>query len=192
MSFLFYFSEESIYDTKMVTCILQGAGKLIEQIIIENEKLIYNVALRIFKNPEDAKDISQEVCIKIYQNAGKLKPDDNLKAWIFRVTYNTCIDEIRKRKNKQTYSINENVDFEHDYMTPEKIVIQKEKNSDIIDALYSLSDDHRVLIVLRDINGLTYDEIADASGISIGTVKSRIHRARLKLRDIIEKRKEQL
>ena len=170
-----------------------------EELIIQYEKKVYNVALKKIKNPDDAMDISQEVFIKIYKNLDKFDGKASFSTWLYRITTNTCIDELRKRKGKETYSIdndieNEEGSYKREFVdnspTPEEQTIIKESGNEIIKAMENLSDEHRTIIILRDIEGLSYNEIADITGVSIGTVKSRISRARLSLKNIIKNREQ--
>lgn len=164
------------------------------EIIKEYEKLIYNIAYRMFNNSEDAKDISQDVCIKIYKNIHKCKDYSTLKTWIYRITYNTCIDEIRKRKRKTTVTIDDMIETENgeikrqlasDVLSPEEKYIQKETIQMVQDSISKLSYEHKSVIILRDINGLSYNEISSITGLSLGTVKSRIARGRESLKNIV-------
>ena len=169
---------------------IDAFGKL----IFEYEKIIYNVAYRLMGNTEDAKDMSQEVLIKIYKNLDKCKEIKYLKSWIYTVTTNTCIDEIRKRKNKYTESLDSENNTEDgeilrqiksDILTPEEQVLKKEKNNQLQNAINQLPTNYKTIIVLRDINNLSYDEIAKITNLNLGTVKSRLPRARKALKNII-------
>ncbi len=184
----------------LIKSALEGDMRSFEELIYQYEKKVYNVALRVFKNPEDAKDISQDVFIKIYKNLNKFDNKSSFSTWLYRITTNTCIDELRKRKGRETISIDNDIEddegsfkreFADNEPTPEEKVISKEGESEIIKSMNTLSDEHRTIIVMRDIEGLSYTEISEAIGISIGTVKSRISRARLQLKNIILKNREQ-
>ncbi len=183
----------------LIKSALNGDMSAFEELIIQYEKKVYNVALRVLKNPDDAMDISQEVFIKIYKNLDKFDGKASFSTWLYRITTNTCIDELRKRKGKETYSIdndieNEEGSYKREFVdnspTPEEQTIIKESGNEIIKAMENLSDEHRTIIILRDIEGLSYNEIADITGVSIGTVKSRISRARLSLKNIIKNREQ--
>ncbi len=156
-----------------------------EKFIVNYEKLIYNVAYRIFCNEEDAKDVAQEVCIKLYKGFDRYKNITSIKTFIYKVTYNTCIDELRKRKGKNTIDIEELYAVSDGSKSPEERYILTESVEEIKKGIEKLSYEHRVLIVLRDINDLSYNEISAISELPLGTVKSRINRARKKLKEII-------
>lgn len=159
-----------------------------EKFIIQYEKLIYNIAYKMFLNQEDAKDVSQEVCIKIYNNFDRLKKISNIKAFVYTMTYNTCMDEFRKRKGKTTIDLQELPETADSEKNPEEKFIENEKNNNIYKAMNDLSQEHRAYIILRDIEGLSYSEVSAVMGINIGTVKSGINRARNNLKKIIVKK----
>jgi len=171
-----------------------------EELIRGYERLIFNITYRVLGNADDAKDASQEVLIKIYKNLHKCANMKAFKSWVYTVANNTCIDEIRKRKNKTADSLDKFIQTEDgeiekqlpaDDVTPEESLLRKERRKDLQAAICQLSPQHRTLIVLRDIKGLSYNELADATGTSLGTVKSRLSRARLQLCQIILESKEQ-
>lgn len=177
----------------------QGNITAFEKLIISHEKTVYNIAYRMFNNEEDAKDISQEVFIKFYKSLSKFDGTSKISTWIHRITVNTCIDELRKRKGKETSSIDDviNMDegdlkkqYQNNSKTPEEKLISKEDTEALKEAINLLSENHKTLIILRDIQGLSYLEIADITGSSLGTIKSRLARARVQLKNIILNNKE--
>lgn len=177
----------------------QGNIIAFEKLIISHEKTVYNIAYRMFNNEEDTKDIAQEVFIKIYKNLNKFDGNCKISTWIHRITVNTCIDELRKRKGKETSSIDSLIDLDDgevqkqytdNSFNPEQSLINKEDIEDLKNAINLLSENHKALIVLRDIQGLSYNEISEITQISLGTIKSRISRARIQLKNIIMNNKE--
>ena len=165
-----------------------------EDVIIKYDKLIYNLARRLMGNTEDAQDVSQEVAIKIYKNLAKCKGEEFLQAWISRITHNACMDALRKRKGKHTDSLDEMTEFDEGEAAkqipdedagPEELLLQKEVSEQIEDALARISVTYRSLIILRDVLGHSYEEVAEISGLALGTVKSRIFRGRAKLKEIL-------
>ncbi|KXL53479.1 ECF RNA polymerase sigma factor SigW [Anaerotignum neopropionicum] len=165
----------------------QGDLAAFEALILQHEKIVYNVALRMMNHTEDAKDISQEVFLKAYRNIANFDERSAFSTWIYRITVNTCIDEMRKRKGKQTLFLdNEFEDEEGTWKqevadsgeTPEESLMRKEEKNEILLALKTISEDYKTVFILRDIRGLSYDEIAEITGLALGTVKSRISRAR--------------
>ena len=165
-----------------------------ETLVLQYEKFIYNIAWRIMGNGEDAKDVAQEVVIKIYRNLASCASMEHMRAWVARITHNACMDELRRRKGKKPASYDEIVDLGDSEAAwqivdpaqgPEALLLRDELARQIEEGLKMLSDEHRALIVLRDVQGLAYEEIAEATGTPLGTVKSRISRGRRNLKRIL-------
>ena len=178
----------------------KGDMKAFEVLITRHEKFIYNIALRIMGNTEDAKDITQETIIKIYRNLSSCADIEHMRAWVVRITHNTCMDEFRRRKGKMTESYDAVVALGDDIAErqivdpasgPEALLLRKEMAGLLQKGLDCLSEQHRALVVLRDIQGLSYEEIAQAMDIPLGTVKSRISRGRSALKKILLEMMEQ-
>lgn len=187
-------------EKELIAKAKQGDLSAFEALILKHEKIVYNVALRMMNHSEDARDISQEVFLKAYRSLAQFDERAAFSTWLYRITHNTCIDEMRKRKGKQSYSLEEELESEDGTMqrqvadagdTPEKRLLREEEKSEILRALDTLSAEHKAAIVLRDIKGLSYEEIAEILELSLGTVKSRISRARNQLKTEIIKIREQ-
>lgn len=187
-------------EKELIAKAKQGDLSAFEALILKHEKIVYNVALRMMNHSEDARDISQEVFLKAYRSLAQFDERAAFSTWLYRITHNTCIDEMRKRKGKQSYSLEEELESEDGTMqrqvadagdTPEKRLLREEEKSEILRALDTLSAEHKAAIVLRDIKGLSYEEIAEILELSLGTVKSRISRARNQLKAEIIKIREQ-
>ena len=152
-----------------------------EEILLRYERLVFHIASRYFKSHEDAMDASQEAALKVYNGLPgvTIAEDGSLKAWICTVTARACLDILRKRRVQTTELTDE--------LTPatapsaEEGAFANERVRETLSAINSLSDDHRMVVILRDMHGLSYDEIAEALEVSIGTVKSRLSRARAAL-----------
>ena len=170
-----------------------------EQIVIKYQSIIYNTAFKICNNPDDAYDISQESLLKIYKNISYFEGKSKFSTWIYRIVTNTALDYIKKHRKSNVFSLNAEMDEDGDsYIenirdtspTPEEALDSEETKKLVHEALNKLSENHRAVLVLRDINGLSYEEIAEVLLCSEGTVKSRINRARNALYEIISKNKE--
>jgi RNA polymerase sigma-70 factor (ECF subfamily) len=162
-----------------------------DELVRSYSSTIYHVAYRMLGDPADASDVVQEIFIKIFRNIRGFKGEAALKTWIFRIAFSEILNRLRwwKRRHKYaTVSLDEEANGNaanivvHAGPTPEQVLQSKERESAIQHALRRLSHEHRSIIVLRDIEGFSYNEIADVLGISIGTVKSRLARARADLK----------
>ncbi len=179
-------------DEQLVQKASSGDQHSFEQIVKNYEKLVYSICYRMFNNNQDAMDYTQETFIKVYKNMEKAIGKGSFKSWICTIATNTCLDELRKRSKKHTVSLDENFDDDNhpkytvpdDAPTPLEEIIFNENAQILKDAINSLSDENKSIIILRDVEGLSYDEIASALDLTLGTVKSRISRARKKLQTI--------
>lgn len=163
------------------------------EILVENYKSnIYKTAFSMVQNHHDATDIAQIALIKAYQNLSKFSFKSSFSTWLYRITVNSCLDEIRKRKRTGdlTVTINDEenpIEIESDTLSPEESYEKKELKKLVWKNIQKLSDKYKRVIILRDINGLSYTEIAKIERCSEGTVKSRINRARISLKELILK-----
>ncbi len=175
---------------------INGDNSAFEMLMEKHMGIIYNIALRMTANQDDAEDMTQEIMIKIFRSLSSFKGNSKFSTWIYRVAVNTCLDELKKKKNKKHLSLDaeisgddgENqIEIKDDSPSPEKLAEQNELRDMVAAAVKLLSDEHRAVIVLRDIRGMSYSEIAEILGCSDGTVKSRISRERAQLKMILEK-----
>lgn len=184
----------SLHNTELIQRAKNGDGEAFGELIASHERLVYNIALRTVKNPEDARDISQEAFIKAYKNIKKFDEKSAFSTWIYKITVNTAIDEMRRRKGKETVSADMELDLGEGSVamqlidgdgTPEEEAVRQETRRDILSAIDMLSEEHCRVVVLRDLNGLSYSDIAEITDSTMGTVKSRLARARAQLRNIL-------
>ena len=150
---------------------------------------MYGTALRLTRNPSDAEDLLQETSLKAFQAFGQYEDGTNLRAWLYKIMVNTFISSYRKAKRQpQTVSEAESEDFSlFDRLaaasgeTPEAIILDRIPDEQVKEALESLPDQFRMTVLLADVEEFSYKEIADITGVSIGTVMSRLHRGRKQL-----------
>lgn len=179
-------------DVQLVNKINAGDDTAFEQLVHIYEKKVYTMALRMTGNQEDACDLSQEVFLRIYRSLAQFKNESSLSTWIYRLSSNVCIDFLRRRKkHPQLPLVTEQEDGEHEIeisdmrYNPESEYDKQEIRQQLAQALEYLTAEHRQIVVLRDISGLSYAEIASVLGIEEGTVKSRLFRSREQLRRLL-------
>lgn len=186
----------AVDENKLVNKAVKGDNSAFEMLMEKHMGIIYNIALRMAANQDDAEDMTQEIMIKIFRSLSSFKGNSKFSTWIYRVAVNTCLDELKKKKNKKHLSLDAEIsgddgegqlEIKDDSPSPEKLAEQNELRDMVAAAVKLLSDEHRAVIVLRDIRGMSYSEIAEILGCSDGTVKSRISRARAQLKMILEK-----
>ncbi len=172
-----------------------GDADAFEEIVREYEKTVYNLALRYCGNSHDAYDISQDVFLRVYRSIDTFKGQSKFSTWLFQLATNICIDYCRKNSRRKEVGIvlsdddgdDTQLDIPDESQIPEKIYEELQLRDDIAKCIDKLSDEHRMVLVLRDIDGMSYNEICDILGVELGTVKSRLFRAREKLRSILIK-----
>ena len=144
-------------------------------------KAVYNIALNFFADRDIAADVTQDIFLKMYNNLEKFKEEKNFTAWLFTIARNYCIDYWRKNKKYllNSQELDEKVSLPSP--TPEDNVVRESEIRELRKKITQLEPELRVMLILRDIQDLSYQEIAGKFSIPEGTVKSRINRARLKL-----------
>ncbi len=181
-------------DEKLVKKVKNGDADAFEQIIIKYEKKIFGLIYNMLRNENEIEDVAQEVFIKVYKNLDKFNGDSSLYTWIYKIATNLCLDQIKKRK--EVIYIDEKLQLDDgeveiqipsDEKLQDEIYEQKELKQKLESCIDKLPEKQKVMIVLRDIKGLSYDEIAEILDLKLGTVKSQINRARLKLKELLEK-----
>lgn len=171
-----------------------GDANAFEEIVKLYQQKVCSTIFFMIKNENIVEDIAQEVFIKVYRNIGKFNEESSLYTWIYRITMNTCLDQIKKEK-KITYisTFVETEDgeletqLEDESQKVDEILEEKIRRETLLKAIKSLPAEQRALIVLRDIRQFKYMEIAEMLKLNLGTVKSKISRARQALKEILEK-----
>ena len=166
-----------------------------EQLMLLHQKPVYNICYRMAGNADDALDLSQEVFLKLWRTLEQYQFDAAFSTWLFRLTQNVCIDFLRQKKRRQETSLTENYDDSDEGAElslpdcaplPEQQAITNETKIELARAMGQLAPDHREILQLRVVEDLPYEQIADILGVRVGTVKSRLARARLSLRKILK------
>ena len=170
-----------------------GDTAAFEELVRSCEKRVYNIALRMCGNAEDAFDISQEVFLRVYRVLPAFKLECAFSTWLYRITNNICIDFGRKKAKSRTQPLyieddegsTRPLEIEDPTFDPAALFERRELMEAVERCLLLLSPDHRIALVMRDLNGLSYQEIAEALELEEGTVKSRIARARAHMRKLL-------
>lgn len=183
-------------EERLVDKAIGGDAYAFEMLMSKHESKMFSVALRMCANSDDAQDCLQDAMLRIYKALPNFKGQSSFSTWAYRITMNTCLDDMRRKKVRQTASLDALLDLgwsptdEDD--TPERHLSNAELRRELSRAIQSLPEDMRAAVVLRDVQGFSYEEIASMLGANVGTVKSRISRGREKLRDILSEHAELL
>jgi RNA polymerase sigma-70 factor (ECF subfamily) len=182
-------------DRELVERCQRGQLAAYEQLVRRYRQRVYGLAYSMVRNEQDATDIAQEAFVRAWQAIRKFQKNASFYTWLYRITTNLCIDFVRKRERRPTTTFEEAIDPETDVDVneppssnplPTEELRRKELRLQIYAALRELSPAHRVVIQLREFDGLDYAEIARAVGCSIGTVMSRLHYARKHLQKLLK------
>lgn len=176
-------------EARIIQQVQRGDTNAFEQLVREYEKNVYNLALRMVRNPDDAADMTQDAFIKAYNSLPSFRGDSKFSVWLYRIVSNVCLDFLRSRSRHQTVSLSveddngeeTELDIPDEGHSPEELLEQKLTRESVNRGLEALPADYRQILLLREIQGLSYEEISAILSLELGTVKSRIFRARKKL-----------
>ncbi len=177
-----------VSEKKIIEKVLGGDANAFEELVLKYEKTVYNLALRMVGDRDDASDMTQEAFIKAYGSLSSFRGDSKFSVWIYRITTNVCLDFLRSKSRKQQVSLTVSDDDEDAQLdipdpssTPEQQLIKKISMQSVEEGLKTLPDKQRQILVMRELGGMSYAEIGAALSLEEGTVKSRIFRARKRL-----------
>ncbi|WP_230467730.1 RNA polymerase sigma factor [Lujinxingia vulgaris] len=176
-----------------------GDREAFKELVETYQRKVYGICIGMLKNPDDSMDVSQEVFIKVYRYLEKFNRQSSFYTWLYRITVNMCIDFLRKKKRVQEVDYDDGIlrgsdEVEGDEhilpsrlgLNPDKVYGRKELRQKMLEALETLSEKHRTILILREVEGLSYEEIADVLNISKGTVMSRLYHARRYFQTAVE------
>ena len=186
-------------ETQFIERLKQGEACAFEVLISERSGEVYGLLYRLTENREEARDLTQETFLRAFQSIGTFRGDSDLRTWIYRIAINQARNRWRwwrRRRRESTISLDssevhgnqplvETLRSERD-KSPEQETLAHERERALRRALQSLSHSYRETVILRDIEGFTYEEISETLGINVGTVKSRLARGRQELRQRLE------
>jgi len=177
-------------DSVLLKGLKAGKEHYFNQLVLKYKDKIYNTAYRFLADYQEAQDITQECFVSVHKNIRKFREESSLSTWIFTITVNLCRNKLKSAEHKRqerTLSIIEKaLDVKDERGNPAAFVEKKEFEARIQSELEKLSSDMKEVVVLRDIEQLSYEEISKILSVDLGTVKSRLHRARLELRDALK------
>ena len=179
-------------DLALVTRAKAGDKEAFRALVVRHQRKVYAVALGIVKDPDHAWDVSQEAFVRVHQHLADFKGDSAFTTWLFRITTHLAIDAVRRERTNQRQDVDEV--RESDLVEggegilatpvgndPRENLLRRELAGKIEDALALLPEKHRTILVLREVEGLSYEELAERLGIHKGTVMSRLFHARKKM-----------
>ena len=176
----------------------KGDARAFNQLVLRYQSMAYNVAYRILSDPDAAADATQDAFLSAFKAMRKFR-GGSFKAWLLRIVTNACYDQLRVKQRRPTSSLDDlPVDVDHtNYLhdpaeQPDEFVERRELSALIQAGISSLPIEQRIILVLSDVQGMSYQEVAEVTGISLGTVKSRLSRGRARVRDFLVEKGELL
>lgn len=176
-------------DDILVQKCKKGDLDAFDELVKRYENKVFTVAYRFVGNYADANDLAQETFIRVYQALPSFRGESSFATWLYRIAANVCRDELRRQHRQKKVSLDEmmsqpggGISLADNSLSPEESLEKNELQQAVQQFLNTLSDEHRLILVMREIQGLSYDEIAVSLDCSLGTVKSRLNRARQALK----------
>ena len=182
-------------DEALVTACQAGSADAFDQLVTLYRGKVYSMIVNMIRNDADAWDLAQDVFIKAWKALPKFEARSAFYTWLFRITHNVTYDWMRKKKVRGDAEFDDNlanqaepgsVTTPREHGTPDQVISRGELGDRLENAIESLSTDHRAVILLKEVDGLSYQEIADTLDLSMGTVMSRLFYARKKLQSLLE------
>ena len=176
-------------EAAVIRRVQNGDLNAFEDLVAAYEKNVYTLALRMVGNPQDAEDMAQEAFLKAYRSLPQFRGDSKFSVWLYRIVSNVCLDWLRAQKRRPADSLTEEdeegeesqMDLPDESALPEELLERRLTREAVQRGLLSLSAEQRQILLLREIQGLSYEEIGQTLDLEPGTVKSRIFRARKRL-----------
>ena len=181
-------------DRRLISEALAGRTASFGELVLRYQDRLYHVANRILDNPDDALDVVQDAFVNAYQSLASFKGDAEFFTWLYRIAFNTAISAKRRKRPAVSLDAGTGRDgapgLDPEDRTadaaPGAAMERTEDERMLAEAVAKLSPEHRGVLLMKDIDGLKYEDIAEAMGVPIGTVRSRLHRARCDLRNLLE------
>ncbi len=186
-------------DRQLIERCRSGDREAFDELVRRYERQAYNLAYRLSGNYDDASDVVVEAFVRVFQGLHTFRGEANFGTWLHRVVVNTFLDMRKRSKGRQNVSLEEQLELDGDTLTrqiedtspgPEELVEKEEREEVLQKAIAQLPPERRILIVLYHFENLSYEEIAQMLNLPVGTVKSRLNRARLALREILQPSRE--
>lgn len=184
------------HDQRLIADSLRGDTAAFGELVRRYQDRLYNTVIRVLNNTEDARDVVQEAFLSAYQSLGSFKGEAQFFTWLYRIAVNTAISHKRKQRVGLSLETARSEDAAiepidpSEASQPSQVLERKEEEYRIQQALNRLSPEHRAVLILKDIEGQKYETMAAILEVPIGTIRSRLHRARSELREVLEKEAE--
>jgi RNA polymerase sigma-70 factor, ECF subfamily len=188
-------------ESTLIKRLRERDEKAFRQLVLEHQARVFSLLVRMIGNASEAEDLMQEVFIQVFKAIDSFRGDSKLSTWLYRIAANTCKNRM-KYLNRRSYSKTDALDPDTEgaaasasgqvlgqrVPAPDRLLEGIELDAIVQQAISTLDEDHKLLVILRDMQELSYEEICEVTGLNEGTVKSRLHRARMALKEKLAKR----
>jgi RNA polymerase sigma factor (sigma-70 family) len=183
-------------ELSLISDLKRGEESAFRKLVESHQSLVYNTALGIVQNPEDAEDVSQEVFAQAFESIGSFKGEAKISTWLYRITLTKAMDHLRRKKRKKRFAFVQSL-FGHDeslivdppdFVHPGVKLDQKENASVLFRAIAELPENQKIAFTLNKIEGLNYQQISEVMQTTVPSIESLLHRAKRNLRKILETR----
>jgi RNA polymerase sigma-70 factor (ECF subfamily) len=181
----------NVEDRQLIADCLAGRTEAFGVLVRRYQDRLYNAVFRFLDSAEDARDVVQEAFLSAYQSLAGFKGDSRFFTWLYRIAMNQAVDLRRKRKvglridgrfDEDSQPVDQSAQAR-----PQEGMERSEQADQVHRALKQLSPEHRIVLILKDMEDMKYEEMAEALGVPIGTIRSRLHRARSELKEVLER-----
>lgn len=180
--------EGSYDDRGLLARLRRGDPQAFEELVISHQDRVFGVALRMLGSRAEAEDVAQEAFLRAYRSVAEFRGDAKLSTWLCAITSRLCLNRLDSADRRRTRHGDELLaSVADDRPDPTGHLEQHERETALHRAIAELSDDRRIVVVLADLEGLSYEDVAETLAVPVGTVRSRLHRARMELRERLEK-----
>ncbi|HEX5652782.1 MAG TPA: RNA polymerase sigma factor [Chitinophagaceae bacterium] len=178
----------------LVEKLKQGDETAFKTIVETWQNMVYNTALGIVQNPEDAEDIAQETFVQVYHSIGSFKGESKFSTWLYRITVAKALDHERRKKRKKRFGFVRSIFGEDsevvvnppDFQHPGVVLDKKEESAVLFNAIKQLPENQRIAFTLHKVDGLSYQEVSEVMQTSVSSVESLMHRAKTNLKKRLE------
>lgn len=181
-------------EARFIAALRRRDERAFNALLLRFQDRVYNLIRRLLQSPEEARDVTQEVFVSVFEKIESYRGDASISTWLYRIATNHAKNRIKylsRRKDKQSDSLEAMLvpptesRLSASIPRPD-VAVARERIARLVDrALGQLDEEQRIVVVLRDVEGQSYEDIAEITGLNLGTVKSRLHRARLKLKELL-------
>lgn len=179
---------ESLHDRELYRLTGEGDEAAFSELVRRYETFVFRIAFDVLRAEDDAADAAQDAFLKLWRGASGWRGECEVKTWIYRIAKTSALDRARSRASRTTVPLEDVTDTADASPTPDEELERRERVRAVREAIAELPEAYREVIVMRELHGMSYREIAEAAGIDMGTVKSRISRARAELGEILKEK----